>query len=204
MPAKTQKGTRHGAAAVEVRPLTAERWADLVSLFERPGPRGGSPMPANCYCMWWRQRTGDGVKNKRNMRALVAQGHEPGLLAYANGEAVGWVSVAPRHHYGQLTKSRQNGPSADEADVADVCSIVCFYIDPRFKGRGVTRALMRAALKHAVDRGARAVEAYPHVDGDYMGSADAFAKLGFERIREAGKRVVMRYEPARRRRSTKR
>ena len=49
---------------ITVHPVTKERWADLVELFERPGPRGGSPMPANCWCMWWRARAGDAGKNK--------------------------------------------------------------------------------------------------------------------------------------------
>lgn len=83
-------------ALVQVHPVTADRWPDLVGLFERPGPRGGTPMPATCWCMWWRQRTGDEIKNREAMRSLVRGGHEPGLLAYADGVAVGWVSAGRR------------------------------------------------------------------------------------------------------------
>ena len=38
---------------VEVRPLTAERWADFEKLF---GPRGAY---AGCWCMWPRLRSKD-------------------------------------------------------------------------------------------------------------------------------------------------
>ncbi len=58
--------------SVDIAPVSAERWGDLVALFERKGPRGGTPMPAGCWCMWWRQRTGDGARNKPAMEAIVA------------------------------------------------------------------------------------------------------------------------------------
>jgi len=95
---------------MEIKPVTPDRWSDFAALFERKGPRGGTPMTANCWCMWWRKRTGDGVKNKRNMRGIVSAGREPGLLAYQDGVPVGWVSIAPREEYGQLVGSRVYGP----------------------------------------------------------------------------------------------
>ena len=89
--------------------MTSDRWADLADLFERKGPRGGTPMTAGCWCMWWRKRTGDPGKNKRNMRGIVRADREPGLLAYEDGEPVGWVSIAPRDEFGQLLLRRE-GP----------------------------------------------------------------------------------------------
>ena len=176
---------------MEIKPVTAERWSDFAALFERRGPRGGTPMTANCWCMWWRKRTGDGAKNKRNMRGLVQAGSEPGLLAYEDGVPVGWVSVAPREEYGHLVRSRNYGPKEEEEGV---WSIVCFYVDPRAKKKGVAAALLEAAVEHAFSRGAAAVEAYPHERGDYMGSPDWFERLGFEPVRTAGVRVIVRRE----------
>jgi GNAT superfamily N-acetyltransferase len=139
--------------------------------------------------MSWRQRTGNGAKNKQNMRALVRDGREPGLLAYDDGVPVGWVAVAPREEYGQLLRSRAYAPQDDDTGV---WLIVCFYVDPRAKRRGVARALLNAAVEHAFARGATAIEAYPHERGDYMGSPDLFAKAGFEALRIAGKRTLVR------------
>ena len=147
-------------------------------------------MTAYCWCMWWRKRTGDDAKNKRNMRALVRAGREPGLLAYEDGVPVGWVSVAPREEYGQLVRSRNYGPTEDEEGV---WSIVCFYVDPRAKQQGVAAALLEVAVEHALARGASAVEAYPHRKGDYMGAEEPFERLGFERVRRARTRSIMRY-----------
>lgn len=173
---------------VEIKPVTAERWDDLVELFERPGPRGGFPMPSGCWCMWWRQRTGDPSKNRAAMHEIVCCGGTPGLLAYEDTRPIGWVSVAPRSEFGQLMRSRTYGPTEAQSGV---WSIVCFYVDARAKRRGIARALLAAALEHAVRRGANVIEAYPHELGDYMGSPTMFAESGFEPVRAAGKRVVM-------------
>jgi GNAT superfamily N-acetyltransferase len=178
--------------AREVRPVTPERWDDLVDLFERRGPRGGSPMTAGCWCMWWRQRAGKAALNKRNMEAIVREGREPGLLAYEAGIPVGWVSVGPREEFGQLLRSRSYGPKEDEPGVF---SIVCVTVDPRARRGGAATALLEAAVDYAVGRGAAAIEAYPHVSDprDYMGSRAVFRRLGFEPVRDAGKRTIVRY-----------
>lgn len=173
-----------------VRPLTPDRWNDLEGLFTRRGPRGGIPMPgSSCWCMWWRQRTGDATKNRAALRSITLRGEEPGLIAYLEDEAVGWVSVARRETFGQLMSSPQLRPRDGDDGV---WAIVCFYVDPRWKGRGVAAALLAAAVERACERGATAVEAYPHVEGDFMGSLPVLEARGFERVRPAGKRVVVR------------
>jgi GNAT superfamily N-acetyltransferase len=176
---------------MEIAPVTPDRWDDLADLFARKGPRGGTPMTAGCWCMFWRQRTGDPAKNRRAMRAIVREGREPGLLAYGEGRAVGWVSVAPREEYGQLVRSRNYGPQDDDEEQG-VWSIVCFYVDPRAKKQGVATALLEAAVEHAFARGASAVEAYPHDHGDYMGVPEAYERLDFEPVRRSGKRTIVR------------
>lgn len=179
-----------GGQLVEVHPVTPERWRDLVELFERPGPRGGTPMPgAACWCMWWRRRTGDAAKNKEAMHDLVTGGLEPGLLAYADGFPVGWVSVGRREHFGQLMRSPQYKPRDNDADVF---AIVCFYVDPRWKRCGVAGSLLDSAVEWARLRGATAIEAYPNLNPDFMGRFEAFERRGFSRTRTAGKRVVVR------------
>jgi len=174
-------------------PLSADRWDDFVDLFSRRGPRGGVG-PIHCSCMWWRERGRSHAANRRAMEAIVRGGGEPGLLAYEDGHAVGWVSIAPRDHYGQLSRSRSYRPTL-EGD--GLWSIVCFWIDPRERRKGVAKALLDAALAHARSHGATAVEAFPHRRRpDYMGSEPLFAAAGFRPVREAGPRTVMLYEVA--------
>ncbi len=177
---------------MEIAPVTRERWDDLAELFVRKGPRGGTPATQYCWCMWWRKRTGDAAQNRRAMRELVRDGREPGLLAYDSATPVGWVSVGPRDEFGQLVRSRTYRPEDEDAD-ADVWSIVCFYVHPSAKRQGVARTLLDAAVEQALGRGAAAVEVYPFARGrDYMGIREQYEAVGFEQVRKAGKRLVMR------------
>ena len=194
------------ARVTEVLPVTPDRWNDLVALFERPGPRGGKPVSSGCWCMYWRLDSarfdefwgrGDerGAGNRREMRKIVAAGREPGLLAYVDGTPVGWVSVAPRPEFPRIEASRTLRPVDDRP----AWSIVCFYIHGSFKRRGVAGALLRAAVDHAAERGARIVEGYPVAAGDgdpYTGFRSMFENAGFRVVREGGRRAIMRYHVA--------
>ena len=143
--------------------------------------------------MWWRQRTGSRERNRRAMRTLVKEGREPGLIAYEDGVPVGWVSVSPQEDFGQLVRSKHYGPVADEEGV---WSIVCFHVHPSARHRGLAKALLSAAVDHALSRGASAIEAYPHERrADYMGSAEMFQAAGFRPVRAASVRTIVRYLP---------
>lgn len=176
---------------LHVHPLTPDRWPDLVTLF---GPRGAC---AACWCMWWRLSraefdAGKAGGNRRGLEGYVRSGRVPGLLAYEGGEPVGWVAVEPRDAFSRLARSRTLAP----VDDAPVWSITCFFVARRHRGRGVTRALIDAAVRHARAGGARIVEAYP-VDPSkrtadafvYHGVASTFRALGFE---EAARRTPTR------------
>ena len=131
--------------------------------------------------------------NRRAMQAIVTEGKEPGLLAYAEGVPVGWVSVAPREEYGHLSRSKHYGAAEAEEGV---WSIACFIVHPAARHRGVAKALLQAAVEHAVARGARAIEGYPHARRpDYMGSEEMFEAAGFRPVRAASVRTIMRYLP---------
>jgi len=181
---------------MRVFPVTPERWADLVELFEQRGPRGGHRnTPAyGCWCMWWRDRSlAHGEPKKRAMAELVRGGREPGLLAYDRGRAVGWVAVAPREEFTALTRSPQYRPRDEDEDV---WAVTCFVVDKPEQRRGVAAALLGAAVAHAFARGAAAVEAYPHAfkGDDYMGGLELYERAGFRKVRDANKRAIVRRE----------
>lgn len=123
-------------------------------------------------------------------------GHVAGLLAYDGGAPVGWVAIEPRAAYPRLARSRTLAP----VDDAPVWSITCFFVARSHRGRGLTRALVEAAVRHARAQGARIVEAYP-VDlrrdvADawvYTGAASTFRALGFAEVaRRSATRPVVR------------
>ncbi len=186
---------------VEIHPLTARRWPDLEKLF---GPRGC----AGCWCMWWRLPraefdAGKGEGNRRGLRRYVAAGHVPGLLAYQGGEPVGWIAVEPRAAFPRLERSRVLAPVDDRP----AWSITCFFVARGHRGKGLTRALVEGAARHARARGATLLEAYPvelskrTVDAVvYHGAASTFRALGFAEVaRRSPTRPVVRLWLGRRR-----
>jgi GNAT superfamily N-acetyltransferase len=143
--------------------------------------------------MWWRvpARDWDSVKGEPNrlaLRALVADEAPTGLLAYSEGEPVGWCSVAPRADFSRLNRSRVLAA----VDEQPVWSIVCFFIARRHRNRGVGSALLKAAAELAAEGGAQVVEGYP-VDKEGQRSPDPFVYTGtLAMFRAAGFREVDR------------
>ena len=177
-----------------VEPVTPERWADLEDLF---GPNGAV---AGCWCMWWRvtrkefaERT---TESKREaLQAIVERGDVPGLLAYAEGKPVGWCSIGPREWFPGLDRSRTLARVDDEP----VWSVNCFYVRRGWRRKGVTSALLDAAVAHAKRQGARLVEGYPKESGStgdaFTGFLAQFERAGFkEVVRRSKKQPVVRLD----------
>jgi GNAT superfamily N-acetyltransferase len=185
----------------EIHPLTPERWRDFERLF---GPRGAY---GGCWCMYWRVarsafKDGQGAGNRRAMREIVDSGEVPGVLAYRDGDPVGWCSIAPRADFASLNRSRTLKP----LDEQPVWSIVCFYVDPRHRGEGLVAELIDGAVEWARSQGAKIVEAYPTVPrgrtlppvSSYMGLPVHFQRAGFtEAARPSAAKAVMRRAVAR-------
>jgi GNAT superfamily N-acetyltransferase len=168
----------------EVRPVTADRWPDMVELFGANGASSG------CWCMWFRVpsrvfSSNGNSGNRAAMQAQVKRDEVPGLLAYEAGVPVGWVSVAPRRDFARMEPRADRGIVSEEG----VWSVVCFYIASGRRGEGIASALLSSAVEFARANGARALEAYP-VDratpisnGDaYTGVVSLYAKAGFREV----------------------
>jgi GNAT superfamily N-acetyltransferase len=179
-----------------VRPLTPDLWPALEDLFGKAGACNG------CWCMYWRLGAAyhkrPRARNKADFHALVRRGPPPGLLAFDGELAVGWCQLTPRSALPYLEEAR----FTRRVDDAPVWAISCFYIRRNYRKRGVTTALIAAALKAARRADAPAVEAYP-IDTEqpgatlnlYTGVASTFARAGFKpAVRRAPHRPVMRHD----------
>lgn len=172
---------------LEIKPLTPDGFADLAMLFEEGGD------PKWCWCTYFRFRgrswsNSTAAGNRAALEGLAALDPDerpaPGLIAYRDGRAIGWVSLAPREDYERLAYSKILAPLDD----APVWSIVCFVVSRRARGRGVATALLEAAVAYARDRGATMLEAYPVDPGDgripaanaYHGTLSMFERAGFQ------------------------
>ena len=90
-------------------------------------------------------------------------GTTTGLVAYLDSEPVGWCAVEPRTGYTGLLRNNRVpwvGRAEDKTDDS-VWAVTCFVTRVGFRRRDVSRALARAAVDFARERGARALEGYP-------------------------------------------
>jgi GNAT superfamily N-acetyltransferase len=74
-------------------------------------------------------------------------------------------------------------------DDRPVWSIVCFFVDGRARGRGLSERMLRAAVDYARSCGARLVEAYPvnkggrsHPDSMFLGAKSMYDRAGFPEV----------------------
>lgn len=178
---------------LQFHPVTPKRLPDLARFSEEHGKF------RYCSCMRWRMRSTEYQRSSKKKRVAaleerVCQGIPVGVLAYADGEPIGWCSIAPRETYEALERSR----ALPRLDDAAVWSVVCFFVDRHYRRQGVTLGLLKAAVKYAKSKGARVIEGYPVEPGarlyTYMGSPATFREAGFRDVTPKGQaRKMMRY-----------
>ncbi len=157
-------------ARVTIEPLTPDRFAGLATLFEEGGD------PKWCWCVHFRFRGRDWTnstapENRAALETLANRDLAPGLVAYRDGRAIGWVSLGPREDYERLVYSKVLAPIDD----TPVWSIVCFVVGRRSRGQGVANAMLDAAIAYAREHGATLLEAYPtDTNGRRIAAADAY------------------------------
>jgi GNAT superfamily N-acetyltransferase len=122
--------------------------------------------------MYWRDgaayRKWPREENKAAFREIVNPGPLPGLIAFDGDVAVGWCRLTPRDALPWLDHCWR----LRRVDEVPVWSLSCFYVRIGYRKRGVTSALIKAALKAAKHAKAPALEAYP-LDADKTPSASA-------------------------------
>jgi len=171
-------------APITIEPASPGRWTDVAAIV-------GSPAGWGCWCQYYRWSAGDFSRLGRDggsaaLRSQLADDPPPGLLAYLDGEPVGWCGIGVRSRLERLERSR----TIPRLDERPVWSVVCFLIRPGLRRRGIARALLVGVVRYARDAGAVGLEGYP-VDPDgarlqtaalYVGTTSMFEAAGFRRV----------------------
>jgi GNAT superfamily N-acetyltransferase len=196
---------------ITVLPANEASCEDLQTVF---GSRGTA---AICQCQRYKLAPREAFKSyppeERALR-LCAQTNcgvpgatsTSGLVAYLDGEPVGWCAVEPRPAYGGLLRVYRvpwEGRAEDKTDES-IWAVTCVFARAGFRRRGISYALARAAVDFARERGARGLEAYPMLTqrgaditwGElHMGTRSTFAAAGFDEVsRPSLRRAVMRID----------
>ena len=171
---------RTGTPDLAIVPANEATWDDLQAVFGTRGDRGPLPVPAVQAPAEGGVREVPVEERARRLREQTGCGHPEsettsGLVAYLDGEPVGWCAVEPRTAYPASLRNNRvpwEGRTEDKADDS-VWAVTCFFARAGFRRRGISRALARAAVDFARERGARAIEGYPMLTKPGRGSAGA-------------------------------
>jgi GNAT superfamily N-acetyltransferase len=198
-------------SAVTIVPANEAGCEDLQAVF---GARGAA---ATCQCQRFKLQPKEAFKSfPAEVRAdrLRQQtecgnpqsGTTSGLIAYLDGEPVGWCAVEPRTAYPGLLRVYRVPwiGRTEEKDDDTVWAVTCVFARAGFRRRGLSYALARAAVDFARARGARALEAYPMLttpgqeiiwDEIHVGTRSIFAAAGLTEVSHpTPRRVVMRVD----------
>ena len=190
---------------ITAAPATPDRWADVVSVM---GLRGD---PSWCWCQYFRFRGKEWADtttagNREHLRGQVESGPPaPGVVAYRDGQPVGWCAVGPKARYPRLMASRISSPtnlSTEPTDVDATWAVSCFVVRSGHRRSGVSAALLDAAVEYATASGANTLEGYPvdpsakkSVSGAelFHGALSVFLAAGFtEEHRPSPARALVR------------
>jgi GNAT superfamily N-acetyltransferase len=194
--------------ALRIVPANEASFEDLQTIFGTRGPA------SRCQCQRYKLHRRESFGNfpaeerAQRLREQTDCGHPEsgttsGLVAYLDGEPVGWCAVEPRPAYHGLVRNNRVPWAGRDEDRSDesVWAVTCLFARAGFRKRGVSRALARAAADFARGRGARAIEGYPMTSRNaileelHVGTARTFADAGFVEVsRPTLRRAVMRID----------
>jgi len=175
-----------------IRTAPAE-WEEVERLFSLGGDAAG------CWCQWFTLRPAEWKSHSREERKELLHGQfqqdavPPGVLAFADGEAVGLAAVAPRRCYPRVEHLQlvQRSDRVAPPEDGEHWVVSCFVVARTHRRRGVARALLDAAVAFAAEHGADWVEGYPvdtasrpkATSSDlFHGTVALFEQAGFESV----------------------
>lgn len=174
-------------ATITTHPATSSRWDDLQHALSGGGDGRG------CQCIWpvlrdrdWNRTTLD--QRRQLLHDEVDEGPAPGVIAYVDGNAAGWVRIGPRPSQQRIVHTRAIVRATGEPlDYDGVWSLTCFVVRTQYRGRGLNSVLLAASVDPAERSGARMIEAYPvdtshgeHRPNDlYHATLSTFVSAGF-------------------------
>ncbi|MFJ2553107.1 GNAT family N-acetyltransferase [Microbacterium sp. NPDC087591] len=166
---------------------TAARWDDVQHALTGGGDG------ASCQCIWpvlsnkdWNQTTT--AQRTQMFHEEIDAGPPPGIVAYVDGEAAGWIRIGPRTRQARIPRTRMIAAATTEPfDDESVWAVSCFVVRREHRGAGLNRELLRAAVDYARESGARLIEGYPvdtagekkRANDLFHGTLNTFTTAGF-------------------------
>lgn len=194
---------------IRIEALSEKNFPDFESLTGRQAHGG-------CYCSFWHQKWTNMAdweksqketpeRNKAIMWEKMRSGFHLGVLAYADGKLLAWVSVGPLTDFYWTWKRTARLGEASKTTAA----ITCFTIADGCRGQGLQAKVLEALKGYGRGLGWKVIEGYPFdacavekhkKDVVWCGLTKGFEAAGFTRAEphwlssENAKRSIYRFE----------
>ena len=154
-----------------IRPLTSQTWDAFAALLERNGGGGFG----GCWCTYFHHATNadrraaiDAVQVpagtdrssmvREHKRQLVCGGNAHAALVFDGDTAIGWCQYGSPDELPGITHRKEvESAGLRRPDYR----LGCFFVDRRYRRKGVAAAALDGALHLIADAGGGVVEAYP-------------------------------------------
>jgi GNAT superfamily N-acetyltransferase len=179
----------------------------LASLFER--------CDNACYCRYfafsgdkyaWQDRLANFPQLSKQELIHGAEQqdvHARGIVAIESStqHIVGWLKLTPASKLSKLYDQRlYRGLPCFNSDRRGVFTLGCFFVDPAFRGQGLSRRLIEMAIEYARTLGARSLEALPRGEAAaseaerWLGRPSALQAAGFAMVHDFAPYPIFRLE----------
>lgn len=175
--------------------------------FEKLAAKGGR---GSCWCTaYQRAKPLEGKLSREERKQLnrkfkgkaVKEGRSHAALVYDGEVPVGWCQYGTQDELPRIDEwcdsphLKYLPPPGEEK----LWRITCFYVDRKYREKGVAKAALKAALSSIQSRGGGVVEAYPVVSKKtgsnpemlWFGTPSMFEKEGFRRVAPLGRSLVL-------------
>ncbi len=171
--------------------------------FERLATKQGG-----CWCMFYQRPrpVGRGLSseerkkiNRKDKETLVRQGRSHAILVYEGKDPVGWCQYGPKDELPRIDAGRSYRKVKPPGGAEKLWRITCFFVDRDYRGKGVSKIALKAALESIKEQGGGIVEAYPVVskkmaavpEWRWFGTPSMFRKQGFRTVAPLGTSGVL-------------
>ena len=185
--------------AYTIRELSSRTFSDFEKIAAKQG---------GCWCMYYQRAKPIRLKssnpewkktNRRDKRTLVEKGQSHAILVYENETPVGWCQYGAKEELPRIDAGRGYRKVGPPSGAEKLWRITCFFVDRSYRGKGVAKLALNAALDSIKRQGGGIVEAYPVVskkmaavaEWRWFGTPSMFKREGFKKIAPLGTSMVL-------------
>ncbi len=182
-----------------IRELSTQTFPD----FERLAVKQGG-----CWCMYYQRQKPIGRKlstaerkrvNQKDKETLVRRGRSHATLVYEGKTPIGWCQYGSKDELPRIDAGRNYRKVGPPVAAEKLWRITCFFVDKDYRGKGVAKLALKAALESIKKQGGGIVEAYPVVskkmavvdEWRWFGTPGMFRKEGFRTVAHLGTSGVL-------------